>query len=163
MNEEGIILPHHALPQSSHVGLPAPGFAPVPSQVSQTLRVAEAVGLGGGGSWFLCKYGDECFCVFQLAWRWKCVIRCANMLYIYICDIWWITQYIYIYIKCIYIYLYIISYVAILYIYIYIPMIAIFCQPPIFWNKVITGRIPTSYMTWNLRKPVTWHTDIYII
>lgn len=115
----------------------------------------------GGGSWFLCKYGDECFCVFQLAWRWKCVIRCANMLYIYM---WYMmNNTIYIYIKCIYIYLYIISYVAILYIYIYTPMIAIFCQPPIFWNKVITGRIPTSYMTWNLRKPVTWHTDIYII
>lgn len=73
----------------------------------------------GGGSWFLCKYGDECFCVFQLAWRWKCVIRCANMLYIYICDIWWITQYIYIYQMYIHIFIYHIICSYIVYIYIH--------------------------------------------
>lgn len=161
MNEEGIILPHHALPQSSHVGLPAPGFAPVPSQVSQTLEVQRLSVWGGGGSWFLRKYGDECFwCFFQLVWRWKCVIRCANMLYIYIlyiiCDIWWMIYDIYI--SNVYTYIYISYHMYIM----YIPMIAIFCQPPIFWNKVITGRIPTSYMTWNLRKSLTWHSDIYI-
>lgn len=65
MNEEGIILPHHALPQSSHVGLPAPGFAPVPSQVSQTLRVAEAVGLGGGAVGSFVNMGMSVFVFFN--------------------------------------------------------------------------------------------------